>query len=93
MATEDGYLTWNPEDAIAQLQLECDALDIGNPVDTARSILADASTKAAASIAHLAVHSRDEKVRLSAARYILDKTIINEGQIDTFAELLKSMTN
>lgn len=93
MASGDGYSTWNPEEAIALLKLESDALDVGNPVESAGSILADAAPRAASSIAFLAVHSRDEKVRLQAAKYVIDATVNSRDGNDPFAELLKQMSD
>jgi hypothetical protein len=93
MASSDGYLTWNPEDAIEQLVLESAALEVGNPVDTAQNILKDNAGRAALAVVHMAVHSRDERIRLKAAQYVLDKVIAKNGVDDPFADLLKQMTD
>lgn len=84
-------MRWNPEDAIAELALECDAMDLGDPVDTAQTLLKDAAPAAARSITFLAVHSRDEKTRLRAARYIIDKVTENRLVDDPFEESLRRM--
>ncbi|MEQ1675063.1 MAG: hypothetical protein ABL876_00100 [Chitinophagaceae bacterium] len=90
--SEDGYDTWNPEEMFSQLKLECDAMDIGDPIETAKSLILDNLPAAAKSIVHLAIHSKDERVRLRAAQYIFDKSVTNVAD-DPMTTALKQMMN
>lgn len=91
MADADGYLEWNPAEMLEGLMLESQALGIGNPVETATNIIKDGAPAAARSIMHMAVHSKDERVRLRAAIYVMDKATVGRMVEDSFAELIKQM--
>lgn len=92
MATDDGFQDWNPEEELSRLKLESAVLDIGDPVATAMDTLRDAAPAAARAIIHMAIHSRDEKQRFAAAKYVVDKVTEGARIDDPFEKLLKQMT-
>lgn len=75
---------WVPEEAIAALRMERTVMDpLGSYEDQARQLFRENAPNAAASIVHLAVHSINERTRLSAAQYVVDRILGKVGD-DTF---------
>jgi hypothetical protein len=68
----DGLRRWNPEEALRSLVEERSVLG-EDPEDTARRIFKENLPLAATSIVHIATQSDNEKTRLTAAQYIVDR--------------------
>ena len=92
MASEDGFQDWNPEEELSRLKLESAVLDIGNPVETSLNTLKDAAPAAARAIIHMAIHSRNERNRFNAAKYVLDKVTENTRIDDPLEKMLREMS-
>lgn len=89
---EDGlppidHEAWVPSHALESLRMERTV----NPTETneqlTQRIFKENLPTAAASIVHLAVHSSNEKIRLSAAQYVVER---NLGKPDTASQLRAS---
>jgi hypothetical protein len=65
---------WNPKELISQLMLESQ-YDGGDSAATTARLLREHSLVAAESIAHLAAHAHNERVRMQAAQYIVDRVL------------------
>lgn len=78
---------WNPQALLADLMLDSQ-FDNHDAAATVSRILREHGAVAAQSIAHLAVYAGNERVRLQAAQYIVDRTL-TEG-LDADIQLLQA---
>jgi hypothetical protein len=72
---------WNPDQAINDLTAERD-LDGGNDLVASERIFSENAIPAALSIAHMAIHSGNERIRLEAAKYVVDRNLGRIGDAD-----------
>jgi hypothetical protein len=70
---------WNPQAQLAELLLESQ-FDDHDAAATVSRMMREYAAVAAQSLAHLAVHSTNERVRFQAATYIVDRVL--DGGID-----------
>lgn len=87
---------WDDEEAMKAFQEEQAVMDM-TPQELAEKIINEQAPVAALSVAHLARHSIDERVRLSAAKYITDTALKlrdrdNEKDNDKLADLMAQFT-
>jgi hypothetical protein len=77
---------WDPETALRRLAEETNILRStdGDPTSTADEILRSAAPEAALSMVWMAVHSKDERVRYNASKFVLDKILPDKkfGPVD-----------
>ncbi len=89
--------SWDPDEAIDTLKLER-SMDESEAA-TAQRIFVENLPAAAQSIAHTAIYSTNERLRLDAAKYVVErvmgrvKDVDPMGNVDPFAELLASCVN
>jgi hypothetical protein len=78
------FKEWDPETALRRLAEEKSLLDdcAGDPSLTAESILITSAPEVALSMCWLALHSLDERMRLNAGKYVLDKVLPDTKQTD-----------
>lgn len=74
------FKAWDPTEAIQRLADEKNLIGDGDPIPVAQRIIRDVAPEAALSMAHLAIHSVDERIRLQASKYILDTTMNTGGK-------------
>ena len=85
--------TWDPDEALASLAAETQLFLEEDTTDAARRIFREHTAVAAMSLVHLALHSSNERVRMDAAKTVLDRSLgpitatIPAGK-DPFEELL-----
>lgn len=77
---------WNPQEALQSLVFE-QQMEDGNAVAATSKLLREHALLAASSIAHLAAYSSNDRVRLQAATFIVDKTL--ESELDADLRLAK----
>jgi hypothetical protein len=65
---------WNPEAQLEDLMLESQ-FDAGDAAATTARLLREHALVAAESIAHLSAHAHNERVRLQAAQYIVERVL------------------
>jgi hypothetical protein len=65
---------WDPQALIEDLKFEL-AFDANNAASATARLLRETATPAAQSISHLAMYAGNEKVRLDAAKFIVDRTL------------------
>jgi hypothetical protein len=90
------YTEWDPESALKRLAEENILLNdcAGDPISTAESILVNAAPEVALSMCWLALHSMDERMRLNAGKYVLDRVLadsLNRLGVDPLEELYKAL--
>jgi diadenosine tetraphosphate (Ap4A) HIT family hydrolase len=73
--TEEELKAWVPDEALELLNMERVLEPELTHEETARRILMSAAPMAAQSVAHLSVHGRDERIRFTAAKYIIDGVV------------------
>lgn len=88
--------TWVPDEAIAGLVMERRVLGDESQESQARRIFSETAAAAAASICHMAVHGTNERLRLDAAKYVVERVLGKAGD-DPFVknpvdELINSVT-
>lgn len=68
---------WDPETALRDLKdpIEVSLYDGESPADTARRILKENAPLVAKSLVYLAVNSPNERVRLQAGIYVMDRNL------------------
>jgi hypothetical protein len=66
--------SWDPEAQLNDLMLEMQ-FDDGNAAASSARMLREHALQAASSIAHLSAHAGNERVRMQASAYILDKVL------------------
>jgi hypothetical protein len=66
---------WKPEEIEQLVGLEKAASDDDTMVETARKMLDELSLSAVYALQYLALNSSDERIRLAAAKDILDRTV------------------
>lgn len=92
------YQDWDPEQALQRLAEEKSfalSANDGDPVKTAESIVQTAAPEAALSVCWLAIHSLDERLRLNASKYILDRVLPEgrkSGSEDPIGDLYKALS-
>lgn len=79
---------WDPDTALNALTAER-LLDDGDDVSAAERIFKENAVPAALSIAHLAVHSPNERIRLAAAQYVVDRNLGRIGDTDPLKQAEK----
>jgi hypothetical protein len=93
-----GSDSWVPDDALAALNMERQL----NPSETeeqlARRLLREALPRSAASIIHMATHSYNERVRLDASKYVVERTMGRigdnfEGDVNPWEKLFNDIMN
>lgn len=72
---------WVPEEAIEKLTLERALHANEDPIEMATKIIKENLPIAAMSMAHLAVYSPTEMVRLNAAKYLMDRAFDPKGKL------------
>jgi len=77
---------WDPEHALAGLTAER-ALDDGDDLAASERIFAENAVPAALSLVHLAVHSSNERIRLEASKYVVDRNLGRIGDTDPLKAL------
>jgi hypothetical protein len=70
---------WDPVRALSALKEEADLFGRSAEAQT-RHVIAEAGPAAAAAVVFMALQSANEKVRLEAARYILDRNLGRVGE-------------
>jgi RNase H-fold protein (predicted Holliday junction resolvase) len=88
---------WDDEAAMEAFQAESAVMDM-TPAELAERIIHEQSPVAALSITHLARHSIDERVRMSAAKYIVDTSLKlrerdKEKDVDKLAAMMEQFTD
>jgi hypothetical protein len=96
MATDEQLKAWVPEAEWDSLLCEKSFEPSKTDAELARETLYKGAPMAARSIAHLSVHGRDEKIRFTAAKYIIDGVIgggFNAGENldDVLVELVRKL--
>lgn len=76
--------TWVPEEALQNLTLERQFRPSETPEEMAERILKENLPIAAQSVVQLAVHSKSERIRLDAARYVIER---NLGRVEVGRQL------
>jgi len=66
---------WIPDSAIEELTLRRALQGVEDPVRLAAELLKEALPLATMSMTHLAIHSPNEVVRMSASKYVLDRSM------------------
>jgi hypothetical protein len=92
---------WNPEDIGNLVGLEKSSASEGDTdLDIAKKVLDGLSIQAVYALQHLALYSQDERVRLAAAKDILDRTVgrastqgSESGAVDPLTKFLKSVAS
>jgi hypothetical protein len=86
------FREWDPESALRRLAEESQLLKDcnGDPVSTAENILVNAAPEVALSMCWIALHSLDERLRLNAGKYVLDK-ILPDGMGTSGADPLEEL--
>jgi hypothetical protein len=85
---------WDPLETLKALQEETEALDHGDETRTADRLFRAGLPVAAAAVVHIAQHCPNEKTRLDAARYVVErnlgqlKDVLPQVANDPFEELL-----
>jgi hypothetical protein len=90
---------WDPDQALADLVDES-ALDDGDHHAAAERIFREHATVAAKAICHMAVHCSNDRLRLDAAKYVVDRNLGRIGDTDPlraagndpFMQFLKAVT-
>lgn len=72
---------WVPEEAIEKLTLKRAIADDEDPVKMASEIIKEHLPLAAMSMAHLAIYSQTEMVRMNAAKYLMDRAFDPKGKL------------
>lgn len=72
--------SWDPDQAAASLSMESVVHTSETSEDMAQRLLREALPSAVMSATHLAVHSTNERTRLAAAQYVIDRVL---GRVDT----------
>jgi len=72
---------WDPDKALADLETEV-SLDDGDFVAATERIFKENAIVAAKSIVHLAVACTNERLRLDAAKYVVDRNLGRIGDTD-----------
>jgi|SRR5215472_15025667 len=80
---------WSPREALQSLVFEAQ-MDDGNVVAATARVLREHALLAATSIAHLAAYSANDRVRLQAAEFIVEKTL--DAQLDHDLQLQREQT-
>lgn len=65
---------WDGEEAFANSKLEALSMDM-LPDELAERYIKEYAPMAAQSLAHLAMHASDERIRMNSAKYIVDHTL------------------
>jgi hypothetical protein len=63
---------WVPKSALEALAMDKYAFPERTPVEHAEQMLVEGAPAAASAIVHLAIHSNNERIRLDAAKYVID---------------------
>jgi hypothetical protein len=84
---------WDPDEALASLKSETDIMHDGNPKATADKILTENVAAAASQMIWSALHSPNEKIRMDASKYVLERVLgpVKDGKPvgeDPLSELL-----
>jgi len=66
---------WDPEEAMKALASETKLLDDGDTTQTSRRLLQHNLAAATQSVIHIALHSPNERLRLDAAKTIMDRCL------------------
>lgn len=88
---------WDPDQALRDLAAESQLMQDVDFETTAKRLLQENLVPAVLAIAHLAVHSPNERIRLQAAQYIADRVlgrITDAGTLeaDPFDSFLRKLT-
>lgn len=75
MPTDFDSHKWDPDAALASLTDEVDALDSGDETKTTERILRQALPAATAAVVNAALYSTNERIRLEAAKLIMDRCL------------------
>ena len=88
---------WDADSKLSDLSMEI-ALDNGDQVKTASRIFLENTAVAAQSIVHTALYSHNERLRLDAAKYVVERSMGKIGDTDPLStkdpweDLLTSIT-
>lgn len=100
MATDAELQAWVPDEYLDLLKCERIAEPDKTYAEQAREILQRGAPMAAHAVVHLSVYGRDEKMRLQAARYILDGIVSQGGTLlpaenidDALAQLVAKLAD
>lgn len=74
---------WNPDKRLEELAFE-QQIDDGDPAKTAMRIFRENAVMAAHSITWMAIHSPDQRIRLDAAKYTVERIIGKVGDEQVF---------
>lgn len=87
--------TWVPDDAVAALAMER-TFHNETPAVMARRLFQENAANAAAAICHIAVHGTNERIRLDAAKYVVERVLGRVGddifEVNPVDELISSVT-
>lgn len=70
---------WLPDDAVAALNQER-VFTQETPAEMARRIFKESAPNAAASIVHVALYGSNERLRLDASKYVVDRVLGRVGE-------------
>ena len=70
---------WDPDTALTALADEAGVMDY-SPAEQATKVFEQGVALAATSIMHIAMHSPNEKLRLDASRYVVDRLLGRVGE-------------
>lgn len=92
---EDNEDTWVPDDALRALQMERDLSPSETQGELANRIFRENAPAAAASIVHTALHGTNERIRLDAAKYTVERLLgrVGDGNPSAAANPLDAFIN
>lgn len=70
---------WNPERALASLKDETILMHEGDTLKAATALFKENAANAAQSIIHTALYSDNERVRLDASKYVVERVLGRAG--------------
>lgn len=66
---------WDPDEALDFLKMEREVMSDGTIEDTARRLFRENLVPATQAICHLAIYGLNEKLRLEAAKYVVERVM------------------
>lgn len=89
---------WLPENAASSLAMERAVHPEENEEQTARRLLRESAPNATMAILHLAMHGTNERTRLDASKYILERVLgkvgddVYDGDLSPITSFIKEVT-
>lgn len=88
---------WIPDEALQGIEMDRTIHADETNIDAAKRILDESLPGAVASVTHLALNSQNEKIRLDASKYIIERNMgtlnnpVSTGKGDPWTELLNNV--